>query len=295
MAVSERSISATAVTRPTFGQRVRAILAPVWASKTAMVGLAVVIFWILVAIFAPFITRYDPLYQDYESVNEGPSAKHWLGTDDLGRDLWSRLAFGARTILGLAPICVLCALIVGISLGLISGYFGGVVDEILMLVLNSIMAFPSILLYLIIIAAIGPSALNVILAITLAGTPGIARMVRSLTLDIRTREYVAAAKLRGERPLYIMFCEILPNALSPILVDAMLRVGYAAIAIGTLGFLGLGLPPPSPDWGSMVAYGRRFIWLNPWAVLWPSLAISSLVVGLNLFADGLREKTLAPR
>jgi len=187
---------------------------------------------------------------------------------------------------------VLCALAIGTTLGLIGGYFGGWIDEIVMRVLDAIMAFPVILLYLIIIVALGPSAINVVIAITIAGAPGIARLVRSLTLDIRTREYIAAAELRGENPFYIMFVEILPNARGPIIVDAMLRIGYAVFAIGTLGFLGLGLPPPAPDWGSMVAQGRINIWINPWAVLWPSLAISSLVIGLNLFADGLHEETM---
>jgi len=189
-------------------------------------------------------------------------------------------------------LSVLCALAVGTTLGLIGGYFGGWIDEVVMRVLDAIMAFPVILLYLIIIVALGPSAINVVIAITIAGAPGIARLVRSLTLDIRTREYIAAAELRGENPFYIMFVEILPNARGPIIVDAMLRIGYAVFAIGTLGFLGLGLPPPAPDWGSMVAQGRLYIWINPWAVLWPSLAISSLVIGLNLFADGLREETM---
>jgi len=256
------------------------------------VGLTIVLFWVLVAILAPLVSRYDPLEQDYKAVNTGPSAVHWLGTDDLGRDLMARLAYGARLILILAPLSVLFALLVGITLGLTAGYFGGLVDEIVMRILDAMMAFPAILLYLIILFAVGASAVNVVIAITIAGAPGIARLVRSLTLDIRTREYIAAAELRGEHPLYIMFVEILPNARGPILVDAMLRVGYAAFAIGTLGFLGLGLPPPTPDWGSMVARARRYIWINPWAVLWPSLAISSLVVGLNLFADGLREESL---
>jgi peptide/nickel transport system permease protein len=189
-------------------------------------------------------------------------------------------------------LSVLCALAIGTTLGLIGGYFGGWIDEVVMRVLDAIMAFPVILLYLIIIVALGPSAINVVIAITIAGAPGIARLVRSLTLDIRTREYIAAAELRGENPFYIMFVEILPNARGPIIVDAMLRIGYAVFAIGTLGFLGLGLPPPAPDWGSMVAQGRLYIWINPWAVLWPSLAISSLVIGLNLFADGLHEETM---
>jgi peptide/nickel transport system permease protein len=291
MAVSEQVAPAISA-RPSRWQRLGEALAPLLASKVALCGLAIVLFWILVAIFAPVISPYDPLAQDYEAVNEGPSAAHLLGTDDLGRDTVARLAYGARIILILAPLSVLFSLVVGITLGLVAGYFGGLIDEIVMRILDAMMSFPTILLYLIIIFAVGPSAINVVIAITIAGAPGIARLVRSLTLDIRTREYIAAAEMRGEHPLYIMFVEILPNARGPILVDAMLRVGYAAFAIGTLGFLGLGLPPPTPDWGSMVARARRYIWQNQWAVLWPSLAIASLVVGLNLLADGLREESL---
>jgi peptide/nickel transport system permease protein len=184
------------------------------------------------------------------------------------------------------------ALLVGGTLGVLAGYYGGLVDEIIMRFLDAMMAFPQILLYLVIIAALGPSATNVVLAITIAGAPGVARLVRSLTLDIKTRDYVAAAKTRGESAGYIMFVEILPNARGPIIIDAMLRIGYAVFAIGTLGFLGLGLPPPSPDWGSMVNAGRRFIQSgHPWDALWASLAIAMLVVGLNLLADGVSEES----
>jgi len=292
MAIGEQASPPGITTRRSLGQRFRDALAPILASKVALVGLGLVSFWILMAIFAPLITPYGPLELDPEAMNLGPSAEHPLGTDRLGRDLWARLIYGARTILVLAPLSVLCALAVGTTLGLIGGYFGGWIDEIVMRILDAIMAFPVILLYLIIIVALGPSAINVVIAITIAGAPGIARLVRSLTLDIRTREYIAAAELRGENPFYIMFVEILPNARGPIIVDAMLRIGYAVFAIGTLGFLGLGLPPPAPDWGSMVAQGRLYIWINPWAVLWPSQAITSLVIGLNLFADGLREETM---
>jgi len=292
MAIGEQASPPGMATRRSLGKRFGDAIAPILASKVALVGLGLVSFWILVAIFAPLITPYGPLEQDLEAMNLGPSVEHPLGADNLGRDLWARLIYGARTILILAPLSVLCALAVGATLGLIGGYFGGWIDEVVMRVLDAIMAFPAILLYLIIIFALGPSATNVVIAITIAGTPGIARLVRSLTLDIRTREYIAAAKLRGENPFYIMFVEILPNARGPIIVDAMLRIGYAVFAIGTLGFLGVGLPPPAPDWGSMVAQGRLYIWINPWPVLWPSLAISSLVIGLNLFADGLREETM---
>ena len=157
--------------------------------------------------------------------------------------------------------------------------------------LDAMMSVPVILLYLIIVAAIGASAVNVVFAVAIVGTPGVARLVRGLTLDIKTKDYVRAAETRGENALRIMFVEILPNAKGPIIIDAMLRVGYAIFAMGTLGFLGLGMPPPSPDWGSMVAKGREFILSgSPWASLWPSIAIASLVVGLNLLADGLREE-----
>ena len=192
---------------------------------------------------------------------------------------------------GTAVIGVLVSLILGAALGLVAGYRGGWTDEIIMRLLDAMMSIPIILLYLIIVTAIGASAVNVVLAIAIVGTPGVARLVRSLTLDIKTRDFVRAAETRGEDMIYILIREILPNAKGPIIIDAMLRVGYAIFAMGTLGFLGLGLPPPSPDWGSMVAKGREFILSgSPWAALWPSLAIASLVVGLNLLADGLREE-----
>ncbi len=290
MAVSEQSMP-IAVARPSRIQRLREGLVVITASKVALVGLALVLFWVAVALFS-LVTTLDPFAQDVDAVNAPPSAKHLLGTDDIGRDLLARIVHGSRLILTLAPLAVFCALFVGSTLGLAAGYFGGLVDEIVMRVLDAMMAFPTILLYMIIITALGPSSLNVVLAITIGGTPGIARLVRGLSLDIRTRDYIAAAELRGENALYMMFVEILPNARGPIIVDAMLRVGYAVFSIGTLGFLGLGVPPPSPDWGSMVARGHRFIWTNPWSVVWPALAISSLVVGLNLFADGVREESL---
>jgi len=287
-----------------FSRRVAAVMRLVWASKIAVIGLAIVCFWVIVAIFAPCLTPYSPTAQDWEAPGEGPSWKHPLGTDELGRDLWSRLIYGARVVLVLLPITeniwipggtaiwgVLVSLIVGAVLGLMGGYIGGWPDEIVMRFLDAMMSIPVILLYLIIVASIGASAINVVIAIAIVGAPGIARLVRGLTLDIRTRDYVGAARTRGESAWYIMLMEILPNARGPVIIDAMLRVGYAIFAMGTLGFLGLGLPPPSPDWGSMVAKGRQFIMMgSPWAALWPSLAIASLVVGLNFLADGLREE-----
>jgi peptide/nickel transport system permease protein len=292
--------------RPSWRRRAWGGLATMFASKTAVIGLIIVLFWVVAAIGAPLLTPYSPTEQDYKAQNIAPSAAHILGTDDLGRDIWSRLLYGARVVLVILPIGehfwlplgtalwgVLLGLIIGCTLGLLGGYLGGWIDEVVMRVLDAMMAFPVILLYMIIIAAVGASATNVVLAIAIVGAPGIARLVRSLALDIRTRDYIRAAELRGESKLHIMFVEILPNARGPIIIDAMLRVGYAIFAMGTLGFLGLGLPPPSPDWGSMVASGRRYILSgSPWAALWPSLAIATLVVGLNLLADGLREESM---
>lgn len=277
-----------------------------FSSKIAVVGLFLVMFWVIVAVFAPLLTPYSPTEQDWKAPNQGPTMVHPLGTDELGRDLWSRLIYGARVVLVYLPISedvlipggtaiwgVFVSLIFGALLGLLAGYRGGWIDEVTMRLLDAMMAIPVILLYLIIVAALGASAVNVVIAITIAGTPGIARLVRGLTMDIRTREYVRAAETRGESTWHIMFIEILPNARGPIIIDAMLRVGYAIFAMGTLGFLGLGLRPPSPDWGSMVAKGREFILTgSPWAALWPSLAIATLVVGLNLLADGLREESM---
>jgi len=310
MALAEQTTRIPAPTRPSRWQRLRTAVGILAHSWTAMVGLILVGFWVVVALFAddclfrpacwvggseyqatPLLARYSPLEQFRGASLQGPSAEHWLGTDRLGRDLWARLAHGARIILLLAPLAVGVALVIGGTLGLVAGYYGGLVDEIVMRALDALMAFPQILLYLVIIAALGPSALNVVLAITIAGAPGIARLVRSLTLDIKTRDYVAAAQTRGENPWYIMFVEILPNARGPIIIDAMLRIGYAVFAIGTLGFLGLGLPPPSPDWGSIVNAGRKFIQAgHPWDALWASAATAMLVVGLNLLADGLQEE-----
>lgn len=291
MAVASSAAGSESTARRPAWQRAWEGVSIIFRSRVGTVGLAIVVFWILAAILAPVIAGHNPLAQDSAAINQRPSAAHPLGTDQLGRDILSRLLHGSRTILLLAPISVLCSVLVGTFLGLLGGYFGGLLDEIVMRILDAIMAFPTILLYLIIISAIGPSSMNVVLAITFVGAPGVARLVRSLTLDIRTRDYVRAAQTRGENPLYIMFVEILPNARGPLIIDAMLRVGYAIFAIGTLGFLGLGLPPPTPDWGGMISEARKYIWTSPLNVLWPALAIASLVVGLNLFADGLREES----
>jgi peptide/nickel transport system permease protein len=310
MATANTSFNSVRISsRVSVWARLRAGLQIFARSRIALVGFLLVAFWVVVAVFADDCIiqpgcwtgarNYKPtpwlaVYSSDKSTGKGlsgPEPAHWLGTDRNGRDLWARLAYGARIILTLAPAGVGAALLAGGLLGLMAGYFAGWVDELIMRILDAMIAFPQIILYMVIIAALGPNAGNVILAIMIAGAPGIARLVRSLALDIKTRDYVAAAQTRGESSWYIMIVEILPNASGPIIIDAMLRVGYAVFAIGTLGFLGLGLPPPSPDWGSIVNAGRKFIQSgHPWDALWGALAVAMLVVGLNLMADGLSEE-----
>lgn len=262
-------------------------------SPVGTVGAAIILFWIVCAIFAPWIAPYPP-----NKIDPGllaypyPSQQHWLGVDHLGRDIFSRLVWGARTVLTVAPIAVLGAAVLGTFLGLLAGFRGGWIDAVIMRVGDTLLAFPKIILYLIIIARFGASAFNIIAVITFTSAPIIARIVRAVTLDVRNREYVAAARLRGESTLYIMLYEILPNVRGPLTVDFFLRLGYTTIAIGVLGFLGIGLPPPDPDWGGMIkeTYGMIFVW--PHMTIIPSIAISSLVIGFNFLAAGLREAKL---
>jgi peptide/nickel transport system permease protein len=262
-------------------------LSLVFESRVATVGMVMVLFWIVIALVSLFWTPYEPNSSDFVQ-NLPPNGTNWLGTDHLGRDILSRLMQGTQVILlktrlpgesaisipiGVALWGVIGSLALGAVLGLNSGYRGGWWDQVIMQVLDALIAFPRIVLYLVVIAALGQGDLVVILAIGITGAPGVARLARSLAMDIKTRDYIRAAETRGESVWFIMFREILPNARGPLLVDAMLRVGYAIFAIGTLGFLGIGLPPPDPT-----------------AVIWPALAIATLVIGLNLFADGLREE-----
>lgn len=288
--------------RPSRRNRIWSAIKLVFESKIATFGLVMVLFWIILGFVSLFWTPFNPNATDF-TQNLPPNAENILGTDHLGRDILSRLMTGTQVILlktrlpgggilpgGVAIWGVFGSLLLGTILGLNAGYRGGWIDQTIMQILDALIAFPVIVLYLVVIAALGRGDLVVIVAITVTGAPGVARLARSLTLDIRTRDYIRAAETRGENPWYIMFWEILPNVRSPLFVDAMLRVGYAIFAIGTLGFLGIGLPPPDPDWGNMVNEARKNIFSNQLAVIWPALAISTLVVGLNLFADGLNEE-----
>lgn len=261
-------------------------------SKTALVGIALVSLWIVLAILAPVLPLIPPNAQDFAAMAAPtPSAVHWFGTDILGRDLFSRLIFGSRTVLAVAPLAVASATLVGIAIGMLAGYCGGYVDMLIGRLSDIVLAFPVIVLYVILIANVGPSVLNIVIATTIASAPGIGRIVRGLVLEMKLQGYVAAAKLRGESTLHIMVVELLPNCRGPLIVDACLRLGYTIITIGILGFLGLGLPPPTPDWGSMIRETTTVINVWPHMSLIPSVAVVSLVLGFNLLADGIREGT----
>jgi len=266
-------------------------------SWVGMVGAFLVIFWVAVAILAPLIAPFDPNSSIQPFAKPGVAAAKgggtfWLGTDHIGRDIMSRIIWGSRTVLIYAPLATFSAYLVGILMGLAAGYRGGWVDDILSRIADIILSFPVLVLYIIIIATIGASGVNIIIAITFASSPGIMRIVRGLVLDLRNRDYVAAAQTRGESDWRVMLVEILPNARGPLIVDACLRLGYVIITIGVLGFLGLGLPPPDPDWGGMVNETRQMAMAFPHMTLYPCIAISSLILGFNLLADGLREISL---
>jgi peptide/nickel transport system permease protein len=260
-------------------------------SVAGWAGMSIVAFWIAVALGAPYLAPFLPNQSDMLALADpGPSAQHWLGTDLLGRDILSRIIWGARTVLIVSPIAVAGATLVGLTLGLLAGYHRGWIDAAVSRACDIILSFPVIILYMIILTRFGPSALNIILVIWVTKAPIIYRLVRATTIELREREYVAAAVMRGESPWFVMFVEILPNARGPIVVDVCLRLGYTTIAIGVLGFLGIGLPPPDPDWGGMVREAYGMISVFPHMALFPCIAISSLVIGFNLLAVGLSRR-----
>lgn len=336
------------------------------ASPIGVVGVSIVLFWALTALFADWVALFDPYAQIRALQNEAPGAldpasglPYLFGGDALGRDVFSRMVYGSRPVMVIAPLATLFAYAVGIGLGLPAGYFGGPLDTGLSFLANLVLAFPVILLFYLLVTpeirataipsamaacvflfpvgvlalaiwsrfaehpralalrlapalaiagfvylglvgwwdptgllAMDPSTLNIFLAVVFISSPTVFRIVRGLTLDLKTRDYVAAALTRGENPWYVMIWEILPNARGPLIVDVCLRVGYTTILLGTLGFFGLGVGPESPDWGSTINEGRKLLRIYVHPALPPALALMSLVLGLNLLADALREQSL---
>jgi peptide/nickel transport system permease protein len=269
-------------------ERLREVAIGLLHSKTFVVGAIILIFWIFDAVFWPLFVPHDPYAVDSLNELKGPSSVHWFGTDELGRDIFSRVLAGARSVLTIAPAATALGLLGGISIGLVAGYYRGLVDDALMRVVDALLAFPLIIIAVLVLTSLGPSALNVVLVIGIVFTPLIARTVRSTVLVEREREYVAAARLLGAPGPFIMAREILPNITGPIVVEGTIRLGYAIFTAATLAFLGLGIQPPSPDWGLTISQGRVYLQVAPWYVLFPALALATLVVALNLVSDGLK-------
>jgi len=261
----------------------------VFGSATFVIGFCIVLFWVGCALFGRALVPYDPFADDMLNALAPPDAEHWFGTDQLGRDVFSRVIAGARDILTVAPLATIMSTVLGTALGLTMGYFGGLIDEILSRLVDAVLALPTVVVALLALTALGTSTVTVLVVIGFTFAPIIARTVRAGVLAERGLDYVAAAELRRENRLYILFVEILPNVTAPILVEATVRLGYAIFTVATLSFIGFGIQPPSPDWGLSIASNYGLInsgyW---WTVLFDSLAIASLVIGVNLMADGIQ-------
>ena len=262
--------------------------------RAALVGSAVVVFFIALALAAPLVAPYDPLATDWRAVRKPPSSQHLVGTDELGRDVLSRVAWGARASILAGLVSVSIALAVGVPLGLLSGYFGGFADGILMRMIDAMLAIPFLILAIALAAFLGPNLTNAMIAIGVSQTPVFTRLTRGQVLAVKHEDFVDAARAVGNPHRRILLRHILPNVLAPILVQATLAVAGAIIAEASLSFLGLGQQPPAPSWGSMLNTATRFLSQAPWMALWPGLAIFSLVLSFNLLGDGLRD-ALDPR
>ncbi len=288
--MSENSEAAANLeSEPTRMDVLRHDLRRIAGSYSFAIGALIVIFWVCCALFGRLLIPYDPFADDMLNSLLPPSAGHWFGTDQLGRDVFSRVIAGARDILTVAPLATLISTVLGTALGLLMGYFGGIIDEILSRIVDAVLALPTVIVALLALTALGTSIITVLFVIGFTFAPIIARTVRASVLAERGLDYVAAAELRRENLFYIMFVEILPNVIPPILVETTVRLGYAIFTVATLSFIGFGIQPPSPDWALSISSNYGLIgggfW---WTVLFDSLAIASLVIGVNLVADGIQ-------
>ena len=262
--------------------------------RLAMFGAVLVALEVGFALLAPWIAPHEPNRMDYTAVLSGPTAEHPLGTDDLGRDLLSRALYGSRLSLEVGMVAVLVAVVLGVPIGLVSGYFGGIFDEAVMRVVDAVMALPALVLALTIAAVLGPGIWNATVAIAVVAAPTYTRLVRGQVLSIKENDYVLAAQSIGAPTWVILMRHILPNAFSPVIVQASLGVGFAIILEASLSFIGLGAQPPTPSWGNMVQVGFQYLEIAPWFVLIPAVAIFLAVLGFNMLGDGLRD-TLDPK
>lgn len=258
-------------------------------NKLAVIGLGIITFFLLVAIFAPMITSQSYAETDLPNRLQSPSVEHWFGTDDLGRDLFTRIAYGARLSLQVGFFAVTGALIFGTLLGIVAGFYGRWIDMLISRVFDIMLAFPSILLAIAIVAILGPSLENALIAIAIINIPIFGRLVRSKVISLREEEFIMAARAQGMKNGRIIFHHVLPNSLAPIIVQATLGFGTAILEAAALGFLGLGAQAPLPEWGKMLSDSRQFIQNAPWTVLFPGFSIMLVVLGFNMIGDGLRD------
>jgi peptide/nickel transport system permease protein len=262
--------------------------------RAALIGLLVVVFFVVLAVAAPLVAPHDPLATDWRAVRKPPSASHFFGTDELGRDVLARVIWGARASLMAGLVSVSIAVAVAVPLGLVSGYLGGVVDGLVMRIIDAMLAIPFLVLAIALAAFLGPNLTNAMIAIGVVQTPIFTRLTRGQALAVKHEDYIEAARAVGNPDRRILLRHILPNILAPILVQATLAIAAAIIAEASLSFLGLGQQPPAPSWGSMLNTATRFLSQAPWMAVWPGLAIFSLVLSFNLLGDGLRD-ALDPR
>ena len=293
--------AALALHTPRFSRTLKNALWELWMNRMATVGAVMIFILFLVSILAPVIATHDPVKQNYREMLQGPSAAHYFGTDKFGRDIWSRTVWGCQRLVIIAVLAVTVGLLGGIPLGVISGYYGGRVDMVIMRVVDAWLAFPGIIFYLLAATLIRAYELSLfwntvglIVALGVARMPPVARLVRGTVLAERERDYVEASHVIGEGNLYIAFRQILPNCLSPVIIEATIALGFELLIIATLAFLGLGAPPPTPDWGADLNLAREHMETRPYLALFPGLAISFAVLAFNLFGDGLRD-ILDPR
>ena len=276
----------------------RAAGAAVWRrmrrNRTAMAGLAVLILFALSGIFAPYLAQYDPYRSDLENSLTGPSRTHWLGTDELGRDILSRIVYGARVSMVIGTISVSIGVVLGVPVGLFGGYFGGRFDLLSQRVVDVLLGFPGIILAIVLVTVLGVGLINVMIAVGIVSIPTYARLIRGQVLALKSLEFVEAARVLGGSTGRIVFRHILPNTLAVLIVQTTLQVASAILSAAALGFLGLGVQQPTAEWGAMLSTARQYIQLAPHTLIFPGLAIMLTVLGFNLLGDGLRD-ALDPR
>lgn len=263
-------------------------------NRSAKVGFVIVSLAVITALFAPFVAPYDPLKADLREMLNPPSLRHPLGTDELGRDILSRIVYGSRISLTLGVVSVGIGLTGGLPLGALGAYYGGIADLLIMRLIDILLAFPAILLAIVVVSILGPGLYNAMIAVGVSQLPIYARLIRSVILSIKEKEFVEAARALGANDAWILLRHIVPNALAPVIVQATLNVASAILSAAALGFLGLGAQPPTPEWGTMLSKGRVYLRVAPHVTTFPGLAILLTVLGFNLLGDGLRD-ALDPR